>query len=130
MSVELHVVQILLLPDRPYASLRPCQCYDTSHKQVVQSNASLGRAYATYITIHCVKDVDLNTMPMNKHSLSTLSSTLLNVYSQQTLNGELFNFQWVIRSQNWWFTDMCSGLCSEHMITSLTACSSSRGHLV
>lgn len=38
-------------------------------------------------------------MPMNKHSLSTLGSTLLNVYSQQTLNGELFNFQWVIRSQ-------------------------------
>lgn len=83
MSVELHVVQIQLLPDRPYASPRPCQCYDTSHKQVAQSNASLGSAYATHITIHCVEDVDLNTMPMDKPSLSTFSSTLLNVYSQQ-----------------------------------------------
>lgn len=72
--VELHVVQTLLLPHtihRPYVILRPCQCYGTSLKQVAQSSASLGSAYATYITIHCAKDVDLNTMLKNRHSRST-----------------------------------------------------------
>ena len=35
------------------------------------TNASLGSAYATSISKHCAKDVDLNTMPKNKHSLSS-----------------------------------------------------------
>lgn len=34
------------------------------------TNASPGSAYATYISMHCAEDVDLNTMPKNKHSLS------------------------------------------------------------
>lgn len=64
-----HVVQTLFLPyiiHRPYAPLGLARITAPLSNRWPNPVPFQG-TYATFATIHCAKDVDLNTMHKNKH---------------------------------------------------------------
>ena len=130
---ELHVVQTPLLPHtthRPYVSLGLASVMAPLSNRWPNA-VLLQEVHMPHTSLHnCAKDADLNTMPKNKPSLSTQQYTAY-VRGQKVLNERrvVKTVQWDIRGQKWWFTDMCSGLCREHMDVSVTACPSSRKHM-
>lgn len=93
--VDLHVVHTAPTTYNPQARciLRPCQCYGTSLKQVAQCSASLGCAYAVYITVCCAQDANLNTTPKNKafSQYHLVIHCLMYTANKQCMDGELFN---------------------------------------